>query len=455
VHLPPTQQQNHLKYPDLLGVSTRILQLPLTLGGLSLRLPASIADIAYAASAADCLPALRSAALKLCIPFDYAFVPALLSVRARLQLQLPAVDAAFWQDIENPEDRQDKDAINDEPLQHRLTKMLNAAELLSISHTLKPWPRYFQAFKARTDKDQKHVSWALNPKSRAFHRIQMLSDAQFSRTIALATLYPIMAPRICACGHPIDPAGFHLLHCHFNHYGSLHDAVKHAVAYTLRSCMTSAAAAISVQVEQPMNSHFALKDPLAGEGTVLKADLIVSLHDDLQQTPIVCDFVSCFFQDYGDWRMSLDKPVRFKRKKYDKYLCPPESFYPLSFGRTNAFSPEITRFCSHVASYFPKSARVQQKLLANISRAAYAGCAQLHSLALRRLQLSATRSRAVASVPFAVLLNPYRSDPYLSFDTPVRPFRDSREFINGRSALAARRAVILVCPQPETQSEDV
>ncbi len=105
------------------------------------------------------------------------------------------------------------------------------------------------------------------------------------------------------------------------------------------------------------------------------------------------------------------------------------------------------RFCSHVASYFPKSTRVQQKLLATISRAAYAGCAQLHSLALRRLQLSATRSRAVASVPFAVLLNPYRSDTYLSTDTP------SRKSTNGRPALTARRAVTLVgaSPQPESR----
>ena len=117
------------------------------------------------------------------------------------------------------------------------------------------------------------------------------------------------------------------------------------------------------------------------------------------------------------------------------------------------------RFCSHVASYFPKSLHVQQRLLATISRAAYAGCAQLHSLALRRLQLSASRSRAVASVPFAVLLNPYRSDPHLSTDAPVHPYGVSRKSTNGRSALAARRAVILAGAspagsQPEPQSDE-
>jgi phosphate transport system ATP-binding protein len=63
----------------------------------------------------------------------------------------------------------------------------------------------------------------------------MLSDAEFSRSIAIATLYPIMAPRTCTCGHPIDPAGFHLLHCHYNHYGYLHDSLKFAVERSLRA----------------------------------------------------------------------------------------------------------------------------------------------------------------------------------------------------------------------------
>jgi ribonuclease HI len=46
--LPPPAKQ--LPYPDFRQLSQRIMQLPLTLGGLSLRLPDSIGDIAYAAS---------------------------------------------------------------------------------------------------------------------------------------------------------------------------------------------------------------------------------------------------------------------------------------------------------------------------------------------------------------------------------------------------------------------
>jgi hypothetical protein len=439
VELPPSQQVNLLEYPDLNAISSRIMQLPLTLGGLSLRLPNSIADIAYAASATDCLPCLRAVARRLHIPFDYALVPNLLNTRSRIHAALPSVDANFWHEIENPELNEDKDS-NDVPLQHQITKILNSSEIRAIAQLLQPWPIYYQAFKARTDKEQDHVSWPLNPKTRAFHRIPMLSDAEFSRSIAIATLYPIMAPRICTCGHPIDPAGFHLLHCHFNHYGYLHDNLKFAVERSLRSFLSSSTAAVSVAVEQPMNSLFPLRDLAACEGTALIADLVVFLHGDLQQEPVACDFVSCFFHTYGDWRTSLAKAVRFKTRKYLKYNCPPNSFYPLSFGRTNVFSPEILRFCAHVGSYFPPQLRVQHKLRAVFSRAIYAGTAQLHSTAIRRLQLAVSRARSVASIPLAAVLFPLCDEFHAA---SARGNTNSRASVIGRHALLPQPAALL------------
>jgi hypothetical protein len=326
-----------------------------------------------------------------------------------------------------------------------LTKILNSSELRSIAQTLKAWPLYYQAFKARTDKEQDHVSWSLNPKTRAYYHIPMLSDAEFSRTIALATLYPIMKPRICTCLHPIDPAGFHLLHCHFNHYGCLHDNVKYAVERTIRSFMSTATAAVAVATEQPMNTLFSLRNPSASEGRALIADLVVFMHGELQQEPIACDFVSCFFQPYGDWRTALAKPARFKTKKYSKYHFAPNSFYPLSFVRTNALSPEILRFCAHVGAFFPKPLRVQQKLRAVISRAIYAGTAQLHSTAIRRLQLAVARTRSVASIPFAAVNFPLSEDA-LALTTPTARARNPCASAIGRPAHAPRHSTSLSRP---------
>jgi hypothetical protein len=74
VKLPPSAKVNDKAYPDLQRISADIMQLPLTLGGLSLRLPSSISDLAYAASAADCLPLLFLAADKLGFAFQYHLV---------------------------------------------------------------------------------------------------------------------------------------------------------------------------------------------------------------------------------------------------------------------------------------------------------------------------------------------------------------------------------------------
>jgi len=59
----------------MLEVSRRIMQLPLSRGGLSLRLPISIFRIAYSASCIDCSPTVALAAAALRIrkydPYDF------------------------------------------------------------------------------------------------------------------------------------------------------------------------------------------------------------------------------------------------------------------------------------------------------------------------------------------------------------------------------------------------
>jgi hypothetical protein len=232
----------------------------------------------------------------------------------RVQASVPTANAAFWKDIENPQDREDRDR-EDEPLQYRITKLLNSHELKAIAALLQPWPLYAHAFNARTHKTQDHVSWPINPKTRAMYNISMLSDAEFSRTIAIAIIHPIMEPRICSCGQAIDPAGFHLLHCHYNHYTQLHNVVKFAVAGKLRSLMNAQAAAFSIAIEPQMNTLFPLRDPHAPEGIALVADLALSLHTDLQQHPIACDFVSCFSSSSVDWTQTLAQAARIKRKR--------------------------------------------------------------------------------------------------------------------------------------------
>ena len=80
--------------------------------------------------------------------------------------------------------------------------------------------------------------------------------------------------------------------------------------------MHADAAASSVLVEQPMLTHFGLRNAAAPEGAALIADLVVSLHTDLQLEPIACDFVSCFIAGKRDYSHVLDAAARFKRRKY-------------------------------------------------------------------------------------------------------------------------------------------
>jgi ribonuclease HI len=424
LELPPSYPENLEIYPDLVAVSSRIMQLPLTLGGLSLRLPDSIGDIAYSASCVDCMPMLRLAARKLHIDCGQDTVPQLRLTQARVCATLACATTSFWDSAEDPTDEKFKNL----PLQHYVTSLFNVAEIDSISNGLRAWPIYFHAFSARVHKSQDHVSWPINPRSRAHFSLGMLSDAEFTRAISIAILHPIMLPRICPCGGLIDPTGFHLLQCKHIHYGIIHDRVKEAVAARLRSFLTIEAASLSVQLEQQMDHHFARRilpaaagDPLVESPLI--ADMIVSLHGDLQQTPIACDFVSCFARTpvtTTDFNAALSAKALLKTLKYSRYVISPGSFFALPFGRTNVLSKEVLKFCALVHSHYPPLSGVDRKLRATFSRAIYAGVSQSFNLGVRRLQLASAWRVPVPLIPLPMLMNP-RVGVVLSEVVTARP----------------------------------
>ena len=53
-----------LTFTPLMRISVRMMLLSLSLGGLSLRLPESLTDIAYAATCVECIPHLKNSLLK-------------------------------------------------------------------------------------------------------------------------------------------------------------------------------------------------------------------------------------------------------------------------------------------------------------------------------------------------------------------------------------------------------
>jgi hypothetical protein len=274
----------------------------------------------------------------------------------------------------------------------------------------------------------------------------MLSDAEFSRSIALAIIYPVLRPRYCPCGQPIDPAAFHLLHCHFNHYGDLHDCVKRAVELRLRSFMSDEAASFSVLVEKPLSSFFGRRCPSTAlnesEGI---ADLIISMHASLQQFPVAVDFVSCFPHKNSSYKVALQERARFKRRKYASFLFPDNSFYPLPFGRTNVLADDVFAFCTFIGNFLPKNMRADAKLRATFSRAIYAGTARLHNLA-RRMQLSAAQRLPLSSFSFSSLLDPYaleHSDRSSRRDPRWTAFTDASLTAGLAAALARPDSVVV------------
>jgi hypothetical protein len=47
--------------------------------------------------------------------------------------------------------------------------------------------------------------------------------------MALAILHPFTAPRLCACGDSIDPAGFHSIYCKHDNFSGQHARVVTAL----------------------------------------------------------------------------------------------------------------------------------------------------------------------------------------------------------------------------------
>jgi len=405
ITLPPSHQPNNFSYPDLSAISTRILQLPLTRGGLSLRLASSVADISYVASCLDCFPMMIAAANRLGIRCAQFRIPELLSTQRRITTAIPSLGPELWKRFNNLEDD-----IYKEQLQKFLTVHLNSAEIAAIRNQLAPWPVYSHAFAGRVDREQEHVSWPLNPKSRAHFSLGAMTDAEFSRTLAIAVIYPVIDPRTCGCGQPLDPAGFHLLGCRYNSYIEMHDCVKFAVAARIKSLLTQEIAPFAVLVEQPVIAHYNLRHPSAPEGVARIADLVLSLHADTQQQPVICDIVSCSTREgyaCDDPFKPLKDAARLKRAKYAKYAIPSQAFFPLPFGRTNVLSEEVLDFCDFTSRHFPAHSDVARKMRATFSRAISVGVARTINLAFRRLQLSVAARVGIPGISSFALRNPF------------------------------------------------
>ena len=434
IQLPPSPTPNDLRYPDLAALSMRILQLPLTRGGLSLRLAASIADIAYVASCLDCFPMVTAAALHLNIRCAQYLIPELQPAQRRISSAIPELNAAFFKGFDDFEN-----VLYKEQLQRVMTKSLNAAEIENIAAELEPWPLYAHAWNARTDKTQDHVSWPLNPAARARLGLGPLNDPEFSRSIAIAVFHPVIAPRTCDCGQPLDPAAFHLLHCRYNSYCGIHDCVKLSIAARIKSFSAPDLAPLTVLSEQPVIRYYGLRDPSAPEGTPRIADLVLSLHAEAQQQPVICDFVSCHSrgQQHGDFSQLFEVVARGKRAVYNKYnITADNSFWPLPFGRTNVLSSYVLQFCAFVARHFPSQIDAARKLRASFSRAISVGVARTVNTASRRLQLSTATRVGVPSVPSLWLREPFApSSPRRSIPKSPSPPLLTEQCIRARLAV--------------------
>jgi len=271
-----------ISYDEMMVLSKRIREIPLSLGGLSLRSPSSISNIAYAASCIDCAKHMALAARNLGLNFTLQSFEEFQSAAAAISLQNPLVTDAVWDDLQ-------KIAGNTYvTTQQALTKLLNKNEIASIADSLWLDPIYYFAFIGRTDPRQDHVSWPFNPKLRASLSIGALEDSAFSRAIQMATLFPIFpVPRKCdhkGCKGIIDPVGLHLLQCSGTHYATIHDTIKHAVAHRMRSFLSSQMASLSVHVEQPVNKFAPLRNSGQPEGTIQYADIVVILEGTIYST---------------------------------------------------------------------------------------------------------------------------------------------------------------------------
>jgi ribonuclease HI len=396
-------------FPPLMETSRDIMQLPLSLGGLSLRLPAAIYSIAYAASCGECIHYLHAAAARLDFAFDITSLPGLVTARATVTQQLegyrmrkPDEDIVF-----------ERSALSDPaPLQEGLISLFNHAQIVRISAALKCYPAYFFAFMARVDKEQQHCSWPFNPVARRNLNLAALSDEDFSRAVQIATLRPITAPRSCDCGALIDPVGLHFLYCKFVHFGYLHDCVKTALAATIKSFQPLDLAPISVLMEQPVSRFYPLRNLLIPEGTKIVADIVTTICDTAQHVCVIADVSSVlargpFTSDPRErspiatpsFHAQLGARSTAKVCKYRKYDIPSHLFHPVTVGRTNVLSRDALIYCNFIGKFFPNIPKASDRLRAAISRAISVGAARTLNTAIKRAQLAAFNGLPFSGVP--------------------------------------------------------
>jgi ribonuclease HI len=414
-------------FPDMLRVSRDIMQLPMSLGGLSLRLPHKIQEIAYVASCGECLPFLRDATSKIKIPLLAVHIPDLNRSRKLVLQQLQGCEKRAKELPVIPFERR-SELSNPEPLQHQLTKLLNDAEIVRISDALFDVPIYRHAFQARIDEKQSHCTWVFNPKSRQNFGLAPLPEEDYSRAIQIATLRPITVPRRCECGAVIDPVALHFLHCRYTNFYTMHNLVRNTIAATISSLLPRELAPLSVRLEKPVRSFYPLRFPDLAEGPALTADIVIMLPNDSQQAVLIADVSSVLARapnPLGHFLTPLNVRSQAKRLKYHKYDIPRHLFFPISIGRTNVLSDDALEFCSFVAKSFPKLPKACDKLKASIGRAITVGSARTLSVALRQMQFAAFNDRAVSTIPrlCSSLFSLPQSDSLFSpsICLPVRP----------------------------------
>jgi hypothetical protein len=398
-HLPASSMSPPPPKLDMLSLSRDIMQLPLSRGGLSLRLAHSIFRIAYAASCIDCNDSLTLAANALKVPFNLNLFGEYNSATTWLTVHIPTITpGAFVEALECV------DLRSTQTSQQLLTGLLNDFEIARIARTLICYPAYYFAFKARTDKAQDHCSWPFNPKIRANFSLAPLHDSEFSRGIQLATLRPTFSQAgwCDSCQEPIDVTGLHLLKCPLTNYTGIHDSVKLALASRARSFMSAQLAAVSILTEKNVNLFYPLVDPSRPEGVAKRADIVFLLPGQTQQDILITDVVSAFVKTpngtdgfYSD----LKSAESSKKSEYRKYAIPQPLFFPLAFGRTNILSRESIRFCNTLGNYFPKTLRVADRLRATFSRAIVNGVAASLNASVRRLQLAIANQVAFSMIP--------------------------------------------------------
>ena len=217
----------------------------------------------------------------------------------------------------------------------------------------------------------------------------------------------------------------------------MHERVKHAVVARIKSMHSPEIAPFIVLTEQPVRNHFPLRDDVVEEGAALIADIVVLLQGEVQQDPIIGDFVSCIARDgfRCDFNSALDGKASEKRAKYRKYKTG-RSFFPLPFGRTNVLSKDIFHFCDIIDAHFPAYFRAGRKLRASISRAIYVGAAHTVNLAIRRLQLSLANRLPLARLPSSSLSAPFAPVPR-SRPTERPPSLYTSPFVHFQSRIAS------------------